>query len=182
MDERVIQNPVTGERAVLISTSRETNGARSVGEVEVRPGGGVFVHRHAEHEERIEVLEGELEVTMGRVRHRLQAGEQVVVPRGAVHAWRNPSCDRLATFRGTMTPGHPGFETALRVAFGLGRDGGLRPSGIPRRFTDLALLAHWDPSLLDVGPRRLLAPLLRWTARRAAARARAAELLRRYGA
>ncbi|HLK12459.1 MAG TPA: cupin domain-containing protein [Candidatus Binatia bacterium] len=181
MGDRAIQNPVTGERAVFVETSCESNGARTVGEVEVRPGGGVFAHRHAEHEERIEVLEGELEVTLGWVRCRLQAGEQVVVPRGTVHGWRNLSSERTARFRGTMTPGHPGFETALRVAFGLGRDGGLRRNGVPRRFTDLALIADWDPSLLDVGPRRLLAPLMRWTARRAAARARAADLLRRYG-
>jgi hypothetical protein len=120
-------------------------------------------------------------VRLGRARRRLHAGERVVVPRGMVHGWRNPSAERTARFRGTMTPGHPGFETALRVAFGLGRDGGLRRNGVPRRFTDIALIAHWDPSLLDVGARRLLAPLLRWTARRAVARRRAAELLRRYG-
>jgi hypothetical protein len=67
------------------------------------------------------------------------------------------------------------------VSFGLGRDGWLRPSGLPRRFADLALLADWDPSLLAVGPRRLRVPLLRWWARRARANGHAAELLRRYG-
>lgn len=181
MAERPIDNPVTGERVVWLETSRATNGARSVGEVEVQPGGGVFTHRHAEHDERIEVLEGELEVTLGHTRRRLPAGEHVVVPRGAVHGWRNPSSDRIARFRGTMTPGHPGFETALRVAFGLGRDGGLRRNGVPRRFTDIAVIAQWEPSLLAVGGRRLVAPLMRWAAGRSAARARAAELLGRYG-
>ena len=50
--------------------------------------------------------------------------------------------------------------TALRVVFGLGRDGELRRGGMPRRLTDVALIATWDPSLLAVGPRRLLVPLL----------------------
>lgn len=178
--ERAIHNPVTGERMTYVETSRDSRGARTVGEVAITPGGGVFLHRHADHDERIEVLDGDVEVTLARVRRRLHAGEQILIPRGTVHAWRNPSPDRPATFRGTMTPGHPGFETALRIAFGLGRDGGLRSTGVPRRFTDLALIAMWDPSLLDVGPRRWLAPLMRWAASRPAARARAAELLRRY--
>jgi hypothetical protein len=123
-----------------------------------------------------------MEVTVRDGVRRLVAGESVVIDRGATHAWRNPSLDRTLVFRGEMLPGHPGFETALRVVFGLGRDGELRPGGIPRRLTDLALVAGWDPSLLAVGPRRLLVPLLRWYAGRAAARARATVLLRRYDA
>jgi quercetin dioxygenase-like cupin family protein len=181
MDDRTIHNPITGERATFVETARESGGARSLADIETSPGGGVPLHRHANHEERIEVLEGEIEVTSGSVTRRFHAGEHVVIEAGEVHAWRNPSTHRNLKFRGTMTPGHPGFETALRVAFGLGRDGRLRPSGLPRRFADLALIADWDPSLLAVGPLRLLAPLLRWSARRARARGRAAELLRRYG-
>ena len=156
MDDRTIHNPVTGQRAIFIETARESGGARTVADVETTPGGGVLLHRHADHEERIEVLEGEIEVTTDGVTRRVRAGEHVVIEAGAVHSWRNPSADRVLRFRGMMTPGHPGFETVLRVSFGLGRDGGLRPSGLPRRFADLALLADWDPSLLAVGPRRLL--------------------------
>ena len=181
MDERTIHNPVTGERATFIETARESAGARSVFEVETAPGGGVFLHRHGIHEERIEVLDGEIEVTARGITRRVQAGEHVVIEPGEVHTWRNPSADRPLRFRAMMIPGHPGFETGLRVVFGLGRDGGLRPSGIPRRFTDLAVLSDWDPSLMAVGARRLLAPLMRWSARRARARRRAAELLHRYG-
>jgi quercetin dioxygenase-like cupin family protein len=182
MDDRTIENPVTGQRATFIETARESGGARTVADVETAPGGGVLQHRHADHEERIDVLEGEIEVTIGGVTRRLPAGEHVVVEAGAVHSWRNPSPDRLLRFRATMEPGHPGFETVLRVSFGLGRDGWLRASGVPRRFADLALITDWDPSLLAVGPRRWLAPLLRWSARRARADGRAAELLRRYRA
>ena len=181
MDKRAIHNPITGQRAIFSETARESGGARTVVDVETTPGGGVLTHRHADHEEWIDVLEGEIEVTTGGVTRRVCAGEHIVIEPDVVHAWRNPSADRILRFRGTMTPGHPGFETVIRVSFGLGRDGGLRPSGLPRRFADLALLADWDPSLLAVGPRRLLAPIMRWSARRARAHGRAAELLRRYG-
>ena len=80
-----------------------------------------------------------------------------------------------------MTPGHPGFETAIRVLFGLARDGEVRASGVPRRLGDIGLFAEWNQGLPS-GPIRLLAPLLAWAARRARARGRAGDLLRRYGA
>ncbi len=180
-DDDTIDNPVTRERITFIETAAQSAGTRTIADVDVAPGGGVFLHRHADHEEWIDVLDGEIEVTVGGVPRRARAGEHVVIAAGDVHGWRNPSGDRTLRFRGTMTPGHPGFETALRVAFGLGRDGGLRSSGVPRRFADVALLSAWDPSLFAVGPRRLLAPFARWLAHRPRARGRATELLRRYG-
>ena len=181
MDHRVIENPVTGQRVIFTETARETDGARTVADIDTTPGGGVLLHQHAEHEEWIGVVEGEIELTMDGVTRQLRAGQEAVIPAGAVHSWRNPSPDRVLRFRAMMTPGHPGFETVIHVSFGLGRDGWLRPSGLPRRFADLALLTDWDPSLLAVGPRRLLTPLMRWAARRARATGHAAELLRRYG-
>ncbi len=180
MSHRTIDNPVTGERATYIETSRETGGARSVIDLEVRPGGGVPVHRHAGHDERIEVLEGEIEVTIEGARRRLTAGQCLVIERGTVHAWRNPAPDRQLRFRGMMTPGHPGFENVLRVLFGLARDGEVRRNGVPKRFSDVGLLIDLDPSLL-AGMLRLVAPLARWSARRASGRLRADELLSRYG-
>lgn len=181
MENRTIENPVTGQRVTFTETARQSGGARTVADLDTNPGGGVLLHQHADHEEWIEVVAGELELTNEGATRRLGPGEQVVIPRGAVHSWRNPSPDRVLKFRAMMTPGHPGFETVIHVSFGLGRDGWLRPSGLPRRFADLALLADWDSSLLAVGPRRLLTPLMRWGARRARANGHAAELLRRYG-
>lgn len=176
---RTIHNPVSGERATYVETSRESGGARTVMDFEVGASGGVPAHQHATHLERIEVLDGTIEVIVDGVTRRYGPGEAAVIEPGTVHAWRNPS-DAKLRFRGTMTPGHPGFEAFLRVWFGLARDGALRPGGIPRHFGDLALLAELDPSIL-AGPRRLLAPLMRWSARRDRARGRASELLRRYG-
>lgn len=177
---RTIQNPVTGQRATYIETSRETGGKRSIIDVEVAPGGGVPAHRHTDHEERIEVVEGELEVTLDGKKRLLRAGEHVVVARGTIHSFRNPTPDRKATFRGMMTPGHPGFENFLRVLFGLARDGECNRDGIPKRLGDTGLLLEWDPSII-VGKLRLVAPLMRWSARRARARGRAEQLARRYG-
>lgn len=179
MDREIISNPVTGERVTFLETSSDTGGARTVGVLEVARDGGVPGHSHDEHDEAIEVLEGEIVVVVDGKESLLRAGEQIVIPRGKVHSWRNPSRDRALKFRGTMTPGHPGFETALKVLFGLARDGEVRRSGIPRRFADAALIAEWNQGKI-AGAIGLLTPLFGWAARRAKAKGRAEELLRRY--
>lgn len=179
MSSRIIDNPVTGERVTFIETSEDAGGARTIADVEVGPGGGVPTHRHAHHDERIEVLDGEIEVTLDGKKQRLSTGQYVVIPKGQTHTWRNPSRERRAKFRGSMNPGHPGFERFLKVLFGLARDGQVRANGFPQRWQDLALLTQWDPSILS-GPLRLLGPLMRWSASRA--RERSADLLRRYDA
>ncbi len=181
MNSRTIHNPVSGEQATWVETSSENGGVRTVADFEVKAGGGVRMHQHTDHEERIEVVEGEIEVVMGGKTFTLRAGEHCLIPRGTPHTWRNPAGAAKLRFRGTMTPGHPGFERFLRVWFGLGRDGGLRRNGIPRRMGDMALLAEWDPSIL-AGVLRLVAPLFRWSARRAHATGRAKDLLQRYDA
>ena len=177
--DRTITNTATGEQATYLETSRETGGARSTLDLVVKPGGGVPVHQHADHDELIEVVEGEIEVTLNGAKRRLGPGERVLIERGVPHRWCNPSPDRDLRFRGGMTPGHPDFELFLRVYYGLGRDGELGKDKLPKRLGDLALLSELDPSIF-VGAKRLLRPLMRWTARRARRRGREAELLRRY--
>ncbi|HKY90636.1 MAG TPA: cupin domain-containing protein [Nevskiaceae bacterium] len=181
MADDTIVNPVTGERITFVETSSGTGGARTVGDLLVDHLGGVPGHAHDAHEERIEVLEGEIEVTVAGRKTVLRAGEHMVIPRGVVHAWRNPSREAALRFRGTMTPGHPGFETAIKVMFGLARDGEVRRNGVPKRLADMALIAHWNQGL-PAGPLSLLKPFFAWAARRAEANGRAGELLRRYDA
>jgi quercetin dioxygenase-like cupin family protein len=177
--ERTITNTATGEETTYVETARETGGRRTLIEVHTKPGGGVPVHRHADHEEIIEVITGELEVVLDGKPRRFGPGERAVIPKGTRHSWRNPSPDRDLAMRGSMTPGHPDFELFLRVYYGLGRDGELGENKLPKRFEDLAILGELDPSIF-VGVKRLLRPLMRWTAARARKRGREAELLRRY--
>ena len=177
--DRTFSNPVTGDTATLVEMSNETNGARTAAVVAAKPGGGVPMHQHTDHDEVIEVIAGELEVILNGKKQHLGPGDRVLIERGVTHLWRNPSRDRELEMRATMTPGHPDFERFLRVYYGLGRDGELGKNKMPKRFSDLALLADLDPSIF-VGLKRLLRPLMRWTAKRARQRGREAELLRRY--
>src|SRR5262249_28984868 len=121
------------------------------------------------------------EVTIDGVTRQVRAGETAVIEPGQSHLWRNASQTELLRFRGTFTPGHPGFESALQVLFGLARDGETKAGGFPKRLDDLALLVKWNRGLPS-GRLRLLAPVFGWLARRAEASGRASELLRRYGA
>jgi quercetin dioxygenase-like cupin family protein len=181
MNERTFENPQTRERATLVESARDNGGTQSVLDFEVDAGGGVMGHFHDVHREQIQVLAGTIEVTVDGVTRQVRAGETAVVEPGQSHLWRNPSATELLRFRGTFTPGHPGFEAALRVLFGLARDGQTKAGGFPKRLDDLALLVKWNRGLPS-GPLRLLAPVFGWLARRAEASGRAAELLRRYGA
>lgn len=180
MNERRFENPQTRELATLIESARENGGTQSVLDFEVGGGGGVMGHFHDVHQERIEVLAGAIEVTIDGVTRTVRAGDRAVVEPGQAHVWRNASATEPLRFRGTFTPGHPGFEAAIQVLFGLARDGQTKASGFPRRLDDLALIVKWNRGLPS-GPLRVLAPVLAWLARRAEASGRAAELLRRYG-
>jgi len=180
VNERMFENPQTRERAILVESARDNGGKRSVLDIEVAGGGGVMGHFHDVHQERIEVLEGVMEVTLDGVTRQVRAGDHLVVEPGQSHLWKNASGTEVMRFRGTFTPGHPGFEAALQVLFGLARDGETKANGFPKRLDDLALLVKWNQGL-PTGPVRLFAPLLAWVARRAEASGRAAELLRRYG-
>ena len=56
---------------------------------ELQPGGASAVHIHPMQEETYQVLDGQMEVLLDNKWKMVKAGETVVIPRGAVHAFRN---------------------------------------------------------------------------------------------
>lgn len=175
---RTIHNPVIQDWLTFLETSGESGGHRSLLEIELAPGGGNGLHIHRGFAERFEVLEGELGVQLGRGRHRLHPGQSLLAPAGVPHRFFNATA-APARFRVELTPGHDGFEKALRIAYGLAADGLADARGMPRRLAHLALLVEMGDTAV-AGPAALLMPLFRWVARRARARGVEAELLRRY--
>lgn len=173
---RVIHNPVQRDSVTFLETCDETRGRRTVVELAVAPGGGNVLHTHRSYSERFEVLDGALGVQVGRRVLTLGAGESGTAPAGVPHRWFNAGT-RPARVLVTLTAGHEGFEQALRVAYGLARDGLADRRGIPRRVAHAAVLlalSDTEPS----GPARLAAPLLRAMARRSRGVER--ELVARY--
>lgn len=70
-------------------TAAETEGRMARAELRVPPGGGETTHAHPDGEERIELLAGTLTLEVGGCRIGLHAGDDVTVPAGVSHAWRN---------------------------------------------------------------------------------------------
>lgn len=163
-----IDNPVTGERITFLKTSRDTGGEVLELDWSLEPDGFLpGAHTHPYQQERFKVPSGTLRVRVGRRKHRLGAGESVVVPLGAVHSWWNEGDDGL---RGVLEF-RPALDTesVFETAFGLARDGKVSKKGVPTPLQIIALLDEYEDELgIPWVPQRvqhaivsLLAPLAR---------------------
>jgi len=139
---RRIYNPVQDDAVTWLETSEESRGERTLGEIDVAPGGKVTPHYHRGYTERFTVIKGRLSVQVGEVRRVLGAGEALTVPIGTLHAWSNASAERTVA-QVELRPGQPGFETSLRVVYGLAADGKVLKNGVPRNPLHTALLLEW---------------------------------------
>ena len=175
---RRIHNPVQRDWVTFLETSDETAGRRTVVHLLVAPGGGTLLHTHRSYAERFAVLDGTLGVQVGKRVSVLARGESATAPAGEPHRWFNPGT-RPARVLVTLTDGHAGFEQALRVAYGLARDGLVDCRGVPRSLSHLAVLLELSDTE-PTGAGRLLAPALRALARRARAEGVERELVSRY--
>jgi quercetin dioxygenase-like cupin family protein len=80
---------VLGARSTFKVLSDETGGAYALIEQEVPPGSGPPLHVHHHETEIFYLLEGELEVTLGKEKIAAPAGATVVAPRDIPHKFRN---------------------------------------------------------------------------------------------
>ena len=145
---RRIHNPVQDDAVTFLETSEESGGVRSLAELEVAPGGKVTPHYHLGYTERFRVLEGRLTVQVGDVRRVLGPGEELTVPIGTPHAWSNAGPERTVAHI-ELRPGQPGFETSIRVVYGLAADGKVLKNGVPRNPLYAALLLDWGETRLS---------------------------------
>jgi mannose-6-phosphate isomerase-like protein (cupin superfamily) len=136
---RRIYNPVQRDAATFLETSEETGGARTLAELDIAPGGKVTPHYHLTYSERFRVLEGHLTVEIDGVRHELEPGDEAAAGPRSLHAWSNPGEERSVAHI-ELRPGSPGFEKALRIAYGLAADGLVLKTGVPRNPLHAALL------------------------------------------
>lgn len=174
-----IVNPLTSEEVTFVLTAGETHGEKSVVEIRIGPKAtGPPLHYHSTFTETFEVLEGELTLRVGSTTRRLTAGERLTVAVNQRHTFWSESA--LPTrFRGTIEPASADFEHCFRIAFGMARDGLLRPSGVPKRLSHLAILATMSQSHL-AGPASILGPIFRLLARTPGVRRTRDALIRRY--
>jgi quercetin dioxygenase-like cupin family protein len=148
-------NPVTGERLVWELTSRDTNGAYTLFDTFVEPGGTVAAaHVHPYQTEIFTVVEGTLGVKRGREKLELEAGAVATIDPGTPHKFWNAGEGTLH-FRAEVRPALQ-FESLIETMFGLAVDGKTNRKGMPGPLR-LAVIAnhHFDVVRLPVVPHAL---------------------------
>lgn len=115
---------VFGETVEILTNSEMTAGRSTVLVQSSPPGGGPPLHTHQNEDETFFVLEGEYELSVNGMLHKLMPGDSLHAMRGSVHTFRN-----IGTTPGKMltvvVPG--GFENYLEEisAFSI-------PDGMPQ--------------------------------------------------
>jgi quercetin dioxygenase-like cupin family protein len=173
-----IYNPVQKDAATFLQTSAATNGACTVLELEVAPGGGNMLHYHTTFAEHFTVVSGEFGVQIGKETFTLKPDEAATVPPLVLHRWYNNTGD-TAIVRVELRPGHTGFERTLQMSYGLANDGLVNQQGLPKNIVHLAILADMSDTIVPGFFARIL-PVLRMIARRARRTGVERELIERY--
>lgn len=173
-----IYNPVQKDYATFWETSEQTNGVRTLAEIELAPGGGNTPHYHMAFSERFEVLEGELDVQLGQTIHRLRVGESATAEINTLHCFSNPT-QQTTRFMVELRPGHTGFEQTLQIAYGLASDGKTNAKSLPTNLYHLAVLLELGGGKLP-GLFGLLAPVFRALYKRAQKKGIEQELIDKY--
>src|SRR5205085_11951907 len=97
----------------------------------VGPDGGTLTHVHANGEERFSVERGTVAFRVGRRRVIARPGDELVVPRGTKHAFKNVGSDE-AVFRAELAPEATGRgEEFFREAAAAAERGMYTKRGLP---------------------------------------------------
>jgi quercetin dioxygenase-like cupin family protein len=148
-------NPVTGERLVWELTSRDTNGAYTLFDTYVEPGGAVAAaHVHPYQTEIFTVIEGRLGVKRGREKLELVPGQVALIDPGTRHTFWNAG-DETLRFRAEVRPALQ-FESLIETMFTLAAEGKTNKKGMPAPLR-LAVIArhHFDVVRLPLVPHAL---------------------------
>ncbi len=164
---RVLENPVIGDRVTFLKTTQETNGEYLLEQVELAPHGGNAMHYHVAFTEAFEVLKGNLHVIVDGQERVLGPGGTASVPMNAPHRFYSTSDERVV-FTIECRPARQ-MEKAIRIAYGLARDGKTTSKAVPKNIWQLALVFELGESYLVGMPLFLqralfgtLATIARW--------------------
>jgi mannose-6-phosphate isomerase-like protein (cupin superfamily) len=179
MKERILVNPVTKEKVKVLAIAAETNGAYSMDEGLMLPGGANCLHYHRILTQSFTALEGPLHIYLGgKEIIRLKPNESYIIKPGIVHGMFNPTKDTVH-YRVVTTPGHAGFENMLRILTGMADENRLNADGIPHDYATTALLMEMGDTYF-MRTHTYLYPWLKWNANRARKRGIEHQLFKNY--
>ena len=155
----VIENPVTGERAVVRIGTEQTGGELLVVDLYIRPGGAVMrEHVHPAIEERFTVLRGRVGFRLSGRESTAEPGVRLIAPAGVPHDWWNASPEE-ALVRVEVRPAAR-FEAFILNAFGLAQDGRVNRRGMPNLLQLAVLAREFDDVIRFTRPPRVVQRLL----------------------
>jgi mannose-6-phosphate isomerase-like protein (cupin superfamily) len=126
-----VENPVTGERGILLKGPWEGDDTSLLVELHVQPGGAVAgEHVHHRLDERFTVKAGRIGFRLDGEESVAGPGESVEIPRGSWHDWWNAGDDEEAVAEVYVSDGTR-FMLMIENLFALGRDGHLNEKGMP---------------------------------------------------
>jgi len=119
-------HPLQKDYATFLKTSEQTGGEYTLLEIEVAPGGGNVPHYHKTYDEHFEVVEGALEVLVGKETRVLRPGQKAVAGKNTLHRFRNPT-ERRPRFWSSCALATPGSRSRSRSSTAS------RPTAAPSR-------------------------------------------------
>ena len=129
----VLHNPVTGEILRFVETAADTDGAYTLVEAVVAPGGFVAAaHLHPYQRETFTVVEGTVAFKADGQEIVAGPGDTVIVDAGASHKFWNVG-ETDAVFRCKIEPALQ-FERLIETMFALARDGKTNKKACRTRF------------------------------------------------
>lgn len=159
MAGQVYENPVTGERGVVLAGDDEDRDARMVVELTVAPGGAVAAaHSHSYIHETFEVLEGEVGFLLDGERSVGGPGTKVEIPVGAVHDWWNAGHGEARVIVTVDPVGR--FDEMIKTLYGLARDGKTNDKGMPNPLQLAVFAKEFRPEMELARPPRAVQTLL----------------------
>jgi quercetin dioxygenase-like cupin family protein len=119
---------LVGDLITVKVSSEETGGAFAVAEERTPPQGGPPPHLHANEDETLYVLEGEVEFLIGERTIRAGAGSSAYLPRGVLHTFKNVG-DTPSRMLAVVSPG--GLDGFFLEAGEEAKEGSSPPEGEP---------------------------------------------------
>jgi mannose-6-phosphate isomerase-like protein (cupin superfamily) len=178
MKKRVFENPKIKDKVTLLKSSQETNGAYTLLEVELEPGGGNPLHYHTSFIEEFRAVEGNLGIGLPKKQLYLKPGETTRAIPNQIHRFFNPGATPIR-FEVKLIPGAAHFEKGLAIGYGLAGDGLTNKKGIPTKLDHLAVLLELTDTRLT-GFIALVLPYLLRRAKRARRKGVLIDLEKKY--
>jgi quercetin dioxygenase-like cupin family protein len=154
----VLENPLTGEYAVL-RQSASSNRGKTVTDLYARPGAAVLdEHIHPGSTEVFTVVRGRLGLKLNGQEGEAGPGTRITVPPGTAHSWWNGGPE-TAWVLVEVDPGAR-FETMVKNMFFLAADGKTDRRGSPGWLQTAISAQEFDDTFRLAGPPRLAQQIL----------------------